>query len=660
MNVIMILCDDLGWADVSLHGRSDFFETPHLDRLARQGVSFERAYAASPLCAPTRASIISGQNPARLGLTQARTHLAAANAELRAYPINRDRPGDKSLFVQSAGALDSNMPSLPRLIRDAGYATGHFGKWHLGFTPFSPTDHGFDVEVPEGWNGPAPAGNFVAPWRFPNFHPNSPDEHIEDRMAEEAVAWMEQQVAAGKPFYMHYWQFSVHSPFDAKEELIQKYREKLGAGNHHLSPTYAAMVESMDDSIGTLMDAVERLGIADRTAIIFFSDNGGDMLSGIREVDAAGTPFLVAPSQNAPLRAGKATMWEGGVRVPAVIYWPGVTPENVRSNALIQTTDLYPTILSLLQIPLSADHPIDGLDITPALQGEDWQRPEGMITYFPHDFPVPDWLPPSISVHFDDWKLIRVFHYGERPGEHQYFLYNLADDIGEQNNLADRYPERVQQLDRMIEDYIVGAAVVTPPPNPDFDPAHFRPELIGQVPAGPRIENGLRVADTREERLARFAREDAARAAATRTLDRPPHGESELGDWRSGRPTVGMRLKEGVLWVDSTGPDGWIELDLKQPLREGAPFALKLEVYAPNNQAMRLYGRHFDGRGFRAQDVVNVAIPAANRWLEVSGTLIGGDELRAIRINMPGNIGETRLRNIRLLNASGEVLQQWF
>ncbi len=494
INVIMILSDDLGWVDTSLQDRTGFFETPQLERLARMGVTFHRGYSASPLCSPTRASIMTGQNPARLGITAPRGHTAEGQTT-EVSIRGRASPDLPSIGTTSAGVLDNSLPTLAKQVKAAGYATGHFGKWHLGMPPYSPLEHGFDVDIPHH-PGPSPAGNFVAPWLFAHIEPNYPNEHIEDRMAEEAVAWMEQQVKEEKPFYMHYWQFSVHAPFDAKEELIEKYRVKAN-GDHSKSPTYGAMVESMDDSVGTLLDAVERLGIAGNTAIIFTSDNGGNQYNGITETDVHGNTYVAWPTTNGPLRGGKATMWEGGVRVPTFVTWPGVTPAGTQSNALIQTTDLYPTILSLLNIPLPDNHPLDGVDFSPALRGEPWERPQGMITFFPHNPPVPDWLPPSVSIHHDDWKLIRVFYYGDKPGEHQYLLFNLANDLGETRNLARQNPAQVRVLDRMIEDYLVEARVLTPARNPDFNPMRLERDRIGVQPGGPKMS------DTREERVKR-------------------------------------------------------------------------------------------------------------------------------------------------------------
>jgi len=448
MNVIFILADDLGWSDTTLYGHTSLYETPNIERLAKRGETFTRAYAASPLCSPTRASILTGQTPARLGLTDPICHLP--QVVLEAKPNPSSAPGDKATTVASVSRLDTRYPTLGKLIRKAGYTTGHFGKWHLGAESYSPLEHGFDVDIPH-WPGAGPAGSFVAPWAYPDFTANYPREHIEDRMAEEAVCWMKSAVAKGKPFYMQYWQFSVHAPFNAKEELIEYYRSRIDPNDPQRSPTYAAMVHSLDDAVGSLLDAVDAAGIANNTAIVFVSDNGGNMYD---KVDGT------TPTGNFPLRGGKATMYEGGIRVPCIVVWPGVTKPGTRSGEVIQTCDFYPTILGLLEIDPPENHPIDGMDITPALKGGTLDR-DAIYTYFPHAPPIPEWLPPSISVHLGDWKLIRLFHQGEL-GAHDYRLYNLATDIGEKNNLASARPEKVREMDRLIESYIHEAGVVTP------------------------------------------------------------------------------------------------------------------------------------------------------------------------------------------------------
>jgi arylsulfatase A-like enzyme len=645
INVIMILSDDLGWADVSYDGRSDFYETPHFDALAARGVSFHRAYSASPLCSPTRASIMLGQNPARIGLTAPRAHI-----DLSTEPtmVPRTRPNEKSIGTLSAGVFPNNLPTLARLINEAGYATGHFGKWHLGRPPFSPLQNGFDVDIPHH-AGPGPAGNFVAPWNFSHIQANYPNEHIEDRMAAEAVAWIEQQVAAGKPFYMHYWQFSVHAPFDAKADLIEKYRHKANS-DHSKSPTYAAMVQSMDDSIGTLVAALERLGIADNTAIIFSSDNGGNRYNGIIETDIHGNEYTVEPTDNAPLRGGKATQWEGGIRVPTAIYWPGVTPRGgAVSDAIIQSTDFYPTILSLLNIPLPPDHPVDGEDFSAVLRGQDWQRARGIITYFPHNPPVPDWLPPSISIIDGDWKLIRIFYYGDHPGEHQYKLFNLNEDIGEQANLAERYPERVRTMDQMMEDYIQEANVFIPQPNPNFNPAQFNPARIGVQPGG------LKRAQTREERVARITGGAPAQEEMIE-LD----GESELKGWQVGRDTVGLSLQDGNLRVVSTGRDPWFFYEFEPPLMQGGPFSIEFEILANEADLLRVFGRTGQGRAFRPEEAHRHNLAVANEWVSIAIPLNTLPPINAIRINPPGNRGETLMRNLQVKDANGRVIHQWF
>jgi arylsulfatase A-like enzyme len=647
MNVIMILSDDLGWADVSYDGRSKFYETPHFDALAARSVSFHRAYAASPLCSPTRASIMLGQNPARIGLTEP---LAHSQSHMEVSIAASAPPDEKSIGTTSAAVFANNLPTLARLIRGAGYTTGHFGKWHLGHAPHSPLENGFDVDIPRH-PGPDPAGSFVAPWGFKHIAPNRPDEHIEDRMAEEAVAWMEQQVAADRPFYLQYWQLSVHAPFDAKPGLVEKYRRKAN-GDHTKSPTYAAMVESMDDSIGTLVAAVERLGIADRTAIIFASDNGGNRYNGIVETDINGVQYTVNPTDNAPLRGGKATIWEGGIRVPTTFYWPGVTPPGgAVSDAVIQTTDFYPTILGLLGIPLPDGHPVDGVDFSAALRGADWQRPGGMITYFPHTKKVPDWLPPAVSLNDGDWKLIRVFYYGETPGEHQYLLFNLKDDIGEKDNLAAREPGRVRAMDAEIDGFLRAANVRTPRPNPAFAPARFDPTRIGVQPGG------LMRSRTRDELVAAIQGAPANRPAAASTAAK---GETSIGGWQAGRETVALVMQDGALLVEAGGRDPWIYHDLQPPLEGGAPYMLEFEILSHGTGPIRVHGRTGSVRAFHPDEIHRHTLDTSGEWTRVTIPLTTQPPLTGLRISPTDAPGKTLLRNIRIKDNQGSIIHEWF
>lgn len=465
-NIVFILADDLGWSDTTLFGTTNFYETPHIERLARRGMTFTRAYSSSPLCSPTRASILTGLSPARHGITSPTCHLPQKILKVSLRPAAP--PNSKAIQPVSLTRLPTSHYTLAEALRDAGYKTGHFGKWHLGREPFSPLQHGFDVDVPH-WPGPGPAGSYVAPWKFPDFDhdPDVPNQHIEDRMAQEAVAFMKQHKS--QPFFLNYWMFSVHAPFDAKTKLIAKYRGRVDPKDPQRCPTYAAMIESMDDAVGTLLNAIDELGIADNTIIVFASDNGGNMYN---EVEGE------TPTSNAPLRGGKATMFEGGVRGPCIVIWPPVIKANSRSDQLIQSSDFYPTLLEMIDVKPRPQQKFDGISIVPALKGEPLQR-EAIFTYFPHEPRVPDWIPPAISVHAGDWKLIRIFHGGEE-GRHRYKLFNLANDLSEKHDLASEYPDRVRQLDRMIENHLKATNAVVPKPNPRFDPSKHQPELEGR------------------------------------------------------------------------------------------------------------------------------------------------------------------------------------
>lgn len=482
-NIIFILADDLGWSDTTLYGTTKFYQTPNLKRLAKRGVTLTRAYSASPLCSPTRSAILTGLSPARTGITTPNCHLPQVVLEAtigKAAP-----PAQKSIQPTPASRLKLEYRTLAESLKDAGYATGHFGKWHLGAEPYSPLQQGFDVDVPHH-PGPGPAGSYVAPWKFKDFDhdPDVPHQHIEDRMAKEAAAFIQQH--HNRPFFLNYWMFSVHAPFDAKSALIEKHRARVNPHDAQRCPTYAAMVESMDDAVGTLLNALDQHKLTDNTIIIFTADNGGNMYSDVQgEV----------PTSNAPLRGGKATLFEGGTRVPCVIVMPGVTQPGNWSDAIVQSEDYYPTLLEAIGIKPQPGQQFDGISLLPALKqskasplsitpdpalnaAEQDQR--AVFQYFPHSPSVPDWLPPAVSVHRGDWKLIRIFHGGDQ-GQHRYLLFNLREDLGEKHNLALKHPMLVAELDAMIESFLTETKAVVPVPNPAFNPADYRPELEGQA-----------------------------------------------------------------------------------------------------------------------------------------------------------------------------------
>ena len=465
-NVIIILADDLGWSDTTLYGTTKFYQTPNVERLAQRGMTFTRAYSASPLCSPTRSALLTGLSPARTGITVPNCHMP--QTVLEATVGKKGPPNQQVVQPNPPTRLKTEYRTLSETLHDAGYATGHFGKWHLGPEPYSPLQQGFDVDVPHH-PGPGPAGSYVAPWKFADFDadPDVPDQHIEDRMAKEAVGFMEKHQS--HPFYLNYWMFSVHAPFDAKKALIEKHRARVNPADPQRSPTYAAMVESMDDAIGTLLDTLDRLKIADNTVIIFTADNGGNMYN---EVDGT------TPTSNVPLRGGKACLFEGGTRVPGIVVWPGVTKAGSRSDVLVQSEDYYPTLLEGLAIKAAPEQRFDGSSILPALKGSGLPG-KAIFQYFPHYGTVPDWLPPAVSVHRDDWKLIRIFYSGEN-GTHRHLLFNLKDDLSEKTNLAAQQPALVAELDALIETFLKDTHAVVPVPNPAFDPKQYHPELEGK------------------------------------------------------------------------------------------------------------------------------------------------------------------------------------
>lgn len=467
-NVLFILADDLGWSDTQLYGNTTYYQTPNIDRLAKRGMTFTRAYSASPLCSPTRSAVMTGLSPARTGITTPNCHLP--QVVLQATVPRSAAPGLKSIQPEPVTRLKTDYRTMAETFKEAGYATGHFGKWHLGPEPYSPLQQGFNFDLPHH-PGPGPAGSYVAPWKFKDFDhdPNIPDQHIEDRMALEAVAWMERH--KDQPFFLNYWMFSVHAPFDAKKTLIEKHRARVDPNDQQRCPTYAAMIESMDDAVGKLLDALERLKLADNTIIVFTSDNGGNMYS---EVEGE------VPTSNRPLRGGKASMFEGGTRVPCVVSWPGITRPGSRNETLIQSEDYLPTLIEGLGLRPTPNQQFDGVSILAALKGNAIDR-QAIFQYFPHNPPVPEWLPPSVSVHRGDWKLIRVF-YGGETGKHRYLLFNLRDDLSETTNLADKKPDLVKELDALIDGFLDNTQAVTPQPNPAFDPAKYQPELEGKRP----------------------------------------------------------------------------------------------------------------------------------------------------------------------------------
>jgi len=472
-NVVFILADDLGYSDTTLHGTTRLYETPNLERLAERGILFSNAYASSPMCSATRASILTGQAPARHGLTGAGGHLARVTERARyRTPAERaSRPRlrfKRALIPLPATRMPAQVETLATALGRAGYVTGHFGKWHLGAEPHSPLQHGFAVDVPHT-AAAAPGRSYRAPWGIedaPAFRAAARGEHLEARMAREAIAFMEAN--RERAFFLNYWAFSVHAPFDADPAIVAAYRRKIDRLDLAGDATYAAMVEHFDRAVGALLDAIDRLGLSERTIVIFSSDNGGSTYD--RHAGRVVT-------SNAPLRGGKAMIYEGGIRVPALVSWPGQIPANTRSDALLDSSDWFPTLLDLLEIEPQVDQVFDGVSQRAALWGGPGAR-DRVFCYLPHYFPLPGTVP-ATSLRQERWKLIRFHH--DAPGQrNRYELYDLAADPGERRNLANAQPERVRQLDASIGRYLEQAGALVPVRNPDYRP---EPGSAGRDPS---------------------------------------------------------------------------------------------------------------------------------------------------------------------------------
>lgn len=466
-NILFIMADDLGWRDLGCFG-SKFHQTPNIDKLAARGVMFTQAYAANPLCSPTRSSVLTGLWPARIGITAPVCHLPQVVLEKQLVKGNPKMP---VLVASSVTRLKTDYVTLPRVLHDAGYRTGHFGKWHLGAEPYSPLQHGFDVDWPHWW-GPGPAGSYVAPWKFPASLKieSKPGEHIEDMVSSQVVKFIREN--KDRPFFVNYWPFSVHAPYDAKDKLVAKYRKLADPSNPQRNPVYAAMVESLDDSVGRVLDALDECGIADRTIIIFFSDNGGISWGGkgdaIEHKSTRFQPDMTAPpTSNLPLRNGKASLYEGGVREPCIVVWPGVTKSGTTNDAMIQSIDWMPTLLEMAGVPLPKNAKPDGLSLAPLLRGGTLER-DTIFCHFPHDTPASG-QHPGTSVRRGDWKLIRLYAQND-DGTDQLELYNLRDDLGETKNLAADEPQRVRELNALITKFLADTGAVVPVRNPSYKP----------------------------------------------------------------------------------------------------------------------------------------------------------------------------------------------
>ncbi|QNN25415.1 sulfatase [Planctomycetales bacterium ZRK34] len=438
MNVVLILVDDMGWKDLSCQG-SDFYQTPQIDRLAADGMRFTNNYAACAVCSPTRAAVMTGRYPARVGVTDwiravfQRGKVDHPDKNPTEYVVNKNRD---LACPPNPYWMELDEVTIPEALKPAGYASMHIGKWHLGDEPQYPEHQGFDGNFIGCDLGQPPT--YHAPYKNkrygfdPPIQPLTEDEFLTDRESIEAVKFITEN--KDRPFFLYMAHYAVHTPIMGKPDVIKKY-EALKDGKGQNNATYAALVESVDDSTGHILDALDRLGLADNTLVIFTSDNGG--------LDRNGNP-----TENAPLRSGKGYAYEGGIRVPMIIRWPGVTEPGSVCDQPTMSIDLMPTVCHAAGVDLPSGRTIDGVDLTPALRGK--KLPDRtLLWHFPHYRHGPGHDPYSI-IRDGPWKLIRFYD----PAKTE--LYNLADDISEEHDLAAKMPDKVKQLnaklDKMLKD----------------------------------------------------------------------------------------------------------------------------------------------------------------------------------------------------------------
>jgi arylsulfatase A-like enzyme len=434
-NVVLILIDDLGQRDLGCYG-STYYHTPNIDRLAKQGLRFTDAYAACPVCSPTRASILTGKYPQRFDITDW-------------LPGRADRPDQKLRRPKLRLELPREETTLAEALKGAGYATAHVGKWHLGGKGFGPREQGFDVNV--GGDHTGSPRSYFAPFHnkqgaIPGLEDAPAGQYLTDRLTDEAVKFIEANKA--RPFFLYLSHYAVHIPLRAKKEMAAKYQP--GRPGTQNSPVYAAMVESMDESVGRVLKALDDLKLADDTLVIFTSDNGG-----LATREGPGTPA----TNNAPLREGKGHLYEGGVRVALIVRLPGVTKPGTTTGVPASSIDLFPTVLDVCGVKSDAEP--DGVSLVPVLKGGTLDR-DAIYWHYPHY--ANQGSRPGGAIRAGEWKLIEFYENGRRE------LFNLKRDISESRNRAAERPELVKELAAKLAAWRKRVGAKMPTPNPDYRP----------------------------------------------------------------------------------------------------------------------------------------------------------------------------------------------
>lgn len=443
-NILFILADDMGWSDLGCYG-ADLHETPRIDQLAKESVRFTNAYAMS-VCSPTRATLMTGKHAARLHYT--------------IWSEGAESGGPKNRRLRDAEAI-WNLPhsekTLAQRLHEVGYLTALVGKWHLGDWQHYPESHGFDINI-GGTNWGAPqtfwwpysgSGRFGDGFRYvPHLEFGKPGEYLTDRLTDEAMKVMDR--AGEQPFFMYLAHHSVHTPIEAKEADVKHFDAKLNPQMHHQHAVYAAMMKNLDENVGRVLDHLKERGLDQNTLVIFASDNGGY----VGPDKASGRDMPV--TNNAPLRSGKGSLYEGGIRIPLMIRWPGVTQSGVCAEPVV-TMDLFNT---LLRAAGQKSEVSDGIDLAPVLKEPSSKlEREALFFHYPHYYAT---TTPVSAVRVGDWKLLEFFE------DNHVELYNLADDLAEAHDLSEERPDQVTEMRMRLHGWRESVGAALPTPNPDF------------------------------------------------------------------------------------------------------------------------------------------------------------------------------------------------
>jgi len=468
-NFVFILVDDLGWKDVGFMG-SRFYDTPNIDHLASSGMVFTNAYAACAVCSPTRASILTGRYPARIGITdwiRGRYSGVTIPADKK-NPTGYDTiPSRKLLTPKNPFWMEHEERTVAEVLKKKGYATCHIGKWHLGPSDWLPETQGFDYNIGGEDYGQPPT--YFDPYKRGKFSieslpPRKNGEYMSDRLGDEAVRFI--NAHKDDPFYLNMCHYAVHTPLEAKEDYIKEFKtradslhipslspdeEYTGIYRTHIplkgqrNPTYAAMIKSVDEAVGKIMNALQTNHLLEKTVVVFFSDNGGHIVS----------------TDNSPLRMGKGFPYEGGIREPLVISYPGSIEAGTKSDVPVISTDFFSTFCTLAGVSLPKDRIIDGWNLVPLLKGGTLTDNRDLFWHFPHYWWGQTVKPYSI-IRSGKWKLIRFWEDGHQE------LYNLATDLAEQNNRVVDHPEKVTELSKKLDEWLGNVGARIPKPNPEY------------------------------------------------------------------------------------------------------------------------------------------------------------------------------------------------